>query len=330
MEIVFLNTFEKAGVDHDVTTAQLSICERQGVWSVLWMEVKDQEEEPVTWFEGTSWEEMLMTFRHGVAKVMGKGYTPIIDGMLDDGRTINGGFRSMLQCYGELHYKDELFQQLREWRRSAATTERKSAYIIATNRILWMISAFVPQTKEELMQIPGWGAAKNELYGEAVLAITSGTERNTTFPLDWVADELDTSSYTEWLFKQKEQKYQSLMERHRENKTILSMLHRDGTLDQLEKELSLPRRELIMRIEQLDQEGYDIEPFLKRELLTVPEEEKQRVRESLSLLGDRYLKPVMQQVYGEGNGEVQADKLYERLRLIRMNYRRQRHEGAAI
>src|SRR4051794_33637112 len=128
MQIVFLNTFEKPGDNQQVISSQLSICEQQGVWSVLWMEADGEVDNPETWFEGTSWEEMITSFRHGVAKVMGEGYKPIIDGMLDERSSTEGSFRSKLQCYGELYADEELFQKLRMWRRAKASEEKRSAY----------------------------------------------------------------------------------------------------------------------------------------------------------------------------------------------------------
>lgn len=335
MHIVFLNTFEKAVEGGAVIGAQLTISEEQGVWGVYWLEETTAEAgkpEPDRWFEGTSWEEMMTAFRHGVARMMGQGYSPIVDGLLESERTASS-YLTMLQCYGELHTNEELFQQLREWRRKTASSEKKSAYLIATNRMLWMISAFVPQTEEELKQIPGWGKTKQEAYGEAILAITAGVERTTAFPLDWVQEKLDSEQYTAWLYKQKENKYKSMMDRQQEKKRMLTILQQSGGLDQLQKELSLPRREVLLRIEQLEQDGYDIDPLLERELSAVPDGEREEIWKALSSLGDKYLKPVLHLVYGEDAG-AQSDRpveqLYERLRLMRMSYRRKNQQNQAV
>jgi len=325
MQIVFLNTFEKLGEGQRIDSAQLSICENQGIWAVLWIELNEESEDPITWFEGTSWEEMIVSFRHGIARVMGEGYAPIIDGMLDDRRSTTGSFVTMLQCYGELHANQELFQQLREWRRTKAIAEKRSAYLVATNRMLWMISAFVPKTAEELAQIPGWGSAKHASYGLEVLEITSEANRETEFPLQWVSDKLDSIAYTQWLYKQKETKYKSQMDRQQAKKHILTAVQQGGSLEQLGVELELSRRELMDRIEQLEQEGYDMESLITRELVEMPDDEQQLVWDALSLVGDKYLKPVLQQVYGTLEASQlnkPVDVLYERLRLIRLRFRR--------
>lgn len=328
MQIVFLNTFEKQAEEGSVVSAQLSISEEQGVWGVDWLE--ESGGDPERWFEGTSWEEMMTVFRYGIARVMGQGFSPIVDGMLESERS-SGTYLTMLQCYGELHANDELFQLLRDWRRKMAAAEKKFAYLVATNRMLWMISAFVPQSAEELSQIPGWGKAKHEAYGEYVLQITAGAERTTGFPLDWVPGALDAEQYTAWLYKQKENKYKGMLDRQQEKKQILHILQQAGGLDQLQKELTLSRRELLLRIEQLEQEGYDIDPLLERELRQVPDGERDQIWQALSTVGDRYLKPVLTQVYGEdpqAQSERPVEQLYERLRLMRMSYRRKKQENA--
>ncbi|MFD0588402.1 HRDC domain-containing protein [Paenibacillus sp. GCM10027627] len=335
MQIVFLNTFEKAAEIGGIEGAQLSICEESGLWSVLWLEDRDGQKgkaSPERWFEGTSWEEMMAAFRHGIARMMGKGYFPVVDGMLERERNAGGSFYSMLQCYGEQHANEELFQALREWRRKVAAAEKKSAYLIATNRMLWMISAFVPWNEEELRQIPGWGAARHEAYGSDILTVTQGVERAAAFPLDWVPEKLDPSFYRAWLYKQKENKYKSLMESQQEKKKILSILHEEGGLDRIQAELSLSRRELLLRIEQLEQEGYDLDPLIERELSAVPDEERKQIWTALEAVGDRYLKPVLQQVYGEAaldEADRSVEQLYERLRLMRMSYRRS-GQGKAV
>ncbi|MCR2802535.1 HRDC domain-containing protein [Paenibacillus soyae] len=329
MQIVFLNTFERQTEEGANVSAQLTISEEQGVWGVDWLEEKEGSETE-RWFEGVSWEEMMTAFRYGIARMMGQGFAPIVDGMLESERG-PGSYLTMLQCYGEMHANDELFQLLKDWRRKTAASEKKSAYLVATNRMLWMISAFVPQSGEELSQIPGWGKAKQEAYGEAVLHITAGAERATGFPLDWVPGALDAEQYTAWLYKQKENKYKGMMDRQQEKKQILHILQQAGGLDQLQKELKLSRRELLLRIEQLEQEGYDIDPLLDRELSLVEEGERELIWQALSTFGDRYLKPVLAQVYGEdpqAHAERPVEQLYERLRLMRMSYRRKKHEKA--
>ncbi|MFF2483708.1 HRDC domain-containing protein [Paenibacillus sp. NPDC058071] len=320
MRHVFLNTFDKLQLGGETNSAQLAICERDGVWSIVW---SDGVNEADNWFEGTSWEELMLAFRHGIAVKMGEGYKPVIDGMLDERKNAEGGMQQMLQCYGELHANKELFETLRSWRRAAAAAEKKSSYLVATNRMLWMISAFVPQTPEELLQIPGWGENKHAAYGEQLLEITASAEQTRGFPLHWVAEELEPSVFTGWLFKQKESKYGQELQRLRQKKRILAFASDGGSLEQLQSELELSRRELMDRIEQLDKEGYDFEGMVARELASMPQPEHEQILLAFAQEGDRYLKPVLQQVYGsESVKEKQVEVLYEKLRLVRLQYRK--------
>ncbi|WP_020617556.1 HRDC domain-containing protein [Paenibacillus daejeonensis] len=323
MQVVFMNTLEKEMNDGRVSSGQVSISEKQGIWHVMWQE-ESADRGADCWFEGASWEEMITTFRHGIAIKMGEGYSPVLDGMLDD-RTARGagGLISFIQCYGEMHAQQDLFEALREWRRGKAIELKKAAYVVATNRMLWMISAFVPHQAAELIQIPGWGETKNIAYAEEVLAITRLHEQSKPFPLHWVMDALDDQVYTQWLYKQKENKFKLELDRQQEKRLILSGVQEGQTLEELQKLLELPRRELLERVEQLEKEGYDMEPLIGQELSSVPEAEQERIWAALAAVGDRYLKPVLSHAYDEDELKSrQVDQLYDRLRLIRLRYRR--------
>jgi hypothetical protein len=324
MEVVFMNTLEKQTTDGRVLSAKVSIGERQGAWVVAWLEPDDGKERHDIWFEGTSWEEMIAAFRHGVAVKLGEGFEPVIDGMLEDRKGTQGGLVPMLQCYGEMHARQEVFEALREWRKARAAADRKAAYAVSTNRILWMISAFLPHTAEELKYIPGWGETKSAAYSAEVTGITKQFTRTTTFPLSWVADVLEPDAYAKWLYKQKENKYRSELERHQTKRAILAAVQEGSGLDDLQAMLELDRRELVERIEQLDREGYDMGPLLDKELDRLPEEERAKIAEAIQSVGDRYLKPILKQVYSEAELDGKPlDPIYERLRLMRIRYKKQ-------
>ncbi|CAM4335634.1 HRDC domain-containing protein [Paenibacillus tarimensis] len=320
MRVVFLNTLEKQQEDGRIVTAQVTIGEEHGRWSVEWRD--EASGETSVWYEGTSWEEMLAAFRHGAAVKMGDGYEPMLDGILEDRKAASGGIAGMLQCYAEQHVREEVFEELREWRRGRAAEEKKAAYVVANNRMLRMIAAFIPHTEEELKNIPGWGEARSATYGSAVLDITTRYERSTVFPLDWVAGQLDPEAYTKWLYRQKEDKYRLEMERHQVNRLILSGIQDGSSLDELQEVSGMQRRDLIIRIEELDEAGYDTTPLLRQELDRYPQDEQEKIIQALNQVGDMYLKPVLQHVYKED--ELQGkplEPLYEKLRLMRLYYR---------
>ncbi|MBD2848034.1 HRDC domain-containing protein [Paenibacillus sp. IB182496] len=322
MQAVFVNTLEKQLGEGRVAQGRVSIGEEQGLWHVVWEE-GDKERE--RWYAGTSWEEMLSTFRYSVAIKLGEGYVPVLDGMLEERKPDRGmrGALSRYHCYGELHSDPELFEALRDWRRGRAIAEKKAAYVIATNRMLWMLSAYVPHQEDELLQIPGWGENKHGLYGAEVLEITRRYAQRTAFPLDWVAEALDTDTYTQWMYRQKEMKFKGELDRHQEKRRLLEGIQDGLSLAELQQSTELPRRELLERIETLEAEGYDLEALIERELAEVSQEEQQKIWQALASVGDRYLKPVLSEVYEEQELKTrQVEVLYDRLRLMRIRYRR--------
>jgi hypothetical protein len=78
----------------------------------------------------------------------------------------------------------------------------------------------------------------------------------------------------------------------------------------------------LERIERLDEEGYDVLPVVDQELLEVTPEESLQIESAIRQLGDRYLKPLLQQVYGEIGSNDEVERQYEKLRMMRIRHRR--------
>lgn len=271
-------------------------------------------------------------YRHQLAKKLGEGFRPLVEGVFHEpGETGGKNLGAQkLQCYSELYGSEELYTELCAWRRRKAASGRKAPYFIASNRVLRMISAFIPQNEEELLQLPGIGVSKASEHGAEWLEITTKIERTTTFPLDWVYEQLQEEVFLSWLYKQKEQRYKQELDRFRIRRTMLIGIAEGASLAQLEERTSLSRRDLVEELEGLEKEGYDTEQLLGVELNTMTASEQATVWKAFEELGDTFLKPVLQRVYGEGqarNGEVEdiggMEKLYERLRLIRIRFRRE-------
>lgn len=66
---------------------------------------------------------------------------------------------------------EQLFDKLKAWRLRRATNEKLPAYIIAHDRALSAVAAAKPQTEQQLLAVPGFGAKKVEAYGPEILAI---------------------------------------------------------------------------------------------------------------------------------------------------------------
>ncbi|WP_054955924.1 HRDC domain-containing protein [Paenibacillus dakarensis] len=327
MQIVFMNQMSRMSEASEEHAAQVWIGEEEGLWRVGWRDMEGdgygQNEE---WYEGSSWQELLCVYRHRLAVKLSEGYRPAIEGIFHEpedakGRNYAG---QKLQCYSELFGSEELYAELCAWRRKKAAAGRKAPYFIASNRVLRLISAFVPQTEEELIQLPGIGVNKAAEHGADWMEITSRVERSTSFPLDWVFNKLQENVFLSWLYKQKEQKYKQELDNFRTDREMLIGIAEGLTLDQLTEKTGLSRRDLIEQLEGLEKEGYDTEALIQMELESLSEPEQSAIWKAFEELGDTFLKPVMQRVYGqEPPQESSTETLYERLRLIRIRFRRQ-------
>ncbi|MFD0697483.1 HRDC domain-containing protein [Paenibacillus sp. GCM10027628] len=333
MNVVFLNTLEKEAGEHRVTSAQVSIGEVQGIWQVFWNEpdhagkiIQDQ------WYQGISWDEMLGAFRQGLRDKMRNGFRPLVSTDLESAQRLSGKAKltQMLTFYSEENPNEAMFESLRAWRREQAAREGKAPYILATNRVLRMISVFLPQSTDELLQIPGFGEQKTSMYAGDILKLTAEGERSHGFPLDWVMNTVDASKFEAWLIAQKEQKLRTELDREVSKRKLLEIVAGSGSLDDLQTALSMPRRELLLWVEELEREGYDMDPLVEAELSSVSEEDQIKAWSAFEAEGDRYLKPVLQRfASAEELKGKELDRAYEWLRLLRLRYRREKESAAA-
>jgi hypothetical protein len=327
MNLVFMNSLERNTGDDRVITAQVSIQENQGVWHVLWNEPNNSGKlQQTEWFQGSSWDEMLSVFRFKLAEKMTEGFSPLLTEVFDaEGDSGRSKLTQFLHYYSELHLSDEVFQKLRKWRNEKAAKEGNRPYQLASNRVIQMISVFLPYTEEELLQIPGLGTKKVEIYGAEMLQITKSVVRKTNFPLGWVAEQIDHQEFKQWILKQKELKFKQDMEKQANRKILLEGVCGGKNLNDLETELSVSRRDLVLWIEQLDKDGYDIDAFIDNELDGVPNKEKEMAWNAFQEVGDRYLKPILQKVYKEEEMKGKnMDAAYEWLRFLRLRFRKEK------
>lgn len=331
MQVVFLNQFERV-TGHADERAQVFIGELQGIWSVGWRSLQGAESEVQhLWYEGMSWEELLAAFRHGVAVKMKEGFRPLLDGMLEEVPfwERRQALPQLLQCYADTKQAEEAVSALRAWRRAKAIEEKKSAYLIATNREVQMLAVYVPHTLDELGEIPGFGKVKTERYGGEIVALLQGMERQHTFPLSgWVPGAVTADQLSTWMFRLQEEKYGKKLAVVKEKRSLLEGIRSGKTLAQLESDLGCSRRALIERIERLDEEGYDVLPIVEQELGEMSAEEALQFEAAISELGDQYLKPLLRKIYGESVSADEVETKYAKLRMMRI--RRRRSAGQAV
>lgn len=334
MQAVWMARMEKQGDGEEQYQGLLSAGEDEGKWLVIWEpeDVPGDYERPSsldvlvqaqTWYEGESWQEMRAALRSGMAQLLREGFQPVLGFMPDT----NLHERRMKErnewicCYGDLHVNDQLYEKLAQWRREMAISTRRAPYWIATNRMLRLVSAFVPHTAEELKQIPGFGEAKVASYADAIVAITQLFERQHCFPLDWVVSTIPESEFIRWVYEQEQAKMESELGKLTQRRLLLEGVRNGLSAPELMERLQIDRRELIMRIETLSSEGYDMQPFVELELSDTSKEEEQAIRSALLELGTEYLKPVFLRIYGEeglNGSSAEMQRRYERIRLLRM------------
>ncbi|HEV2744845.1 MAG TPA: HRDC domain-containing protein, partial [Rubrobacter sp.] len=74
----------------------------------------------------------------------------------------------------------DLFERLRSWRGEKAREQKVPAYVVLHNSHLEEISASKPRTIQELGSIKGVGLRRAARYGEELLALVNGEEREET------------------------------------------------------------------------------------------------------------------------------------------------------
>ena len=333
MNLVFLNRLERRTEDNERKEAVVAIGEQEGTWRLIWEEPKDggRTEEQI-WYEGAAWDELLSLYRVHLSEKMGEGFRPLIEeqGWSGADALYRQKLAPVLDCYSETRYNESVFIALRQWRREQSAKEEKAPYLIASNRLLRAVAAFLPYTEDELLQLPGWGEMKAGKYGDRVLEIARQQERKHEFPLDWVRHSVSEEEFVKWMYRQREMKYRQQLEQKKTRDLIAEMVRERRTLTEMQDTLGLARRELLLRLEELVSDGLDAGDWIAAESSEIPAEETDKAIRLFAEVGDRYLKPVMMRMYDDQQRKhADLDHLYERLRILRMKYRHESGLAAA-
>ena len=327
LNLLFMNTLEKKAGENHVISAQVIIGENKGIWHAMWSEARDTgHDEQENWYEGHNWNELISSLRANLMLKLSDGFLPLISVPWDEAQHSlgeKGRWNALLQCYSQSHLHVEVMDALRKWRRDKAAELAKAPYIIATNRMLEMIAALLPQSAEELKQLPGFGNEKAVQFGEDIFTITRSIERTTSFPLTWIEQAVEPIVLQQWIIEQKERKRKVEQDKSSRKRRFLEAIWQGLTLDLIVKELSISRREAILLVEEMDHEGYDVTPLIEKELDQVKAELKVLAWEQYEQQGDRYLKPIFQVISKQGElSNSESDQTYQWLRLLRIQYRK--------
>lgn len=226
-----------------------------------------------------------------------------------------------LECFASQSMNSSLFLELKKWRKQAASASHIPPYFIGTDKLLSLIAAYIPQTEDQLLQIPGIGNNKVNLYGNSILEITSRYEQLYTFPLDWIHQKVSLDFFIPWFMserKQKEERRKARVTQEMEEKLrLLEMIEDQVDLEEIAERLSISMSDLLKRIRSLDQEGYDIMNFLEREVEQI--QEKSLIEDIAAKLGSDRLKPIYEKMYGSEGIEMTSKEVgqrYNRIRLV--------------
>ena len=327
MNVVFVYSLLKKKQEQEEAAAQVRITENNGAWEIIWEETDSGGEIKTDhWFNGFGTDQVMLTFKQRITEKLSEGFLPVLEGIeeafqLGEPRSVR---TAMLEYYSEQHERQEAYQKLRKWRTTTSAKEGIASFMICSNRVLRMICAFLPQTEEELLQIPGMGPRKVELYGQNIVAELKSYDRQTSFPLHWVEEEIDLNEFKQWLFRQRDEKLKKEIGAKQIKQQLLQGIANGLSIEELKQDSRMTRREVIQWIEELDKEGYDVQIPVIKELEAVNEQEKSKAWDGFARQGTRYLKPVLEQLYDVSklNG-TELSAAYEWLRLLRIQYKRE-------
>lgn len=329
MNILFMNSLQRKEEQDTLCTARICVGTDEEHWRIVWTE--DRMDRPSTqeeWYEGPEQEEMKVILQYRLAGKMGEGFMPVVEGLLEEAIPVRNrtSLAQMLAFYAECHPNKPLFERLRVWRRDKAAQLGRAPFVVATNKLLQLLSVYIPHNKEEMLQIPGFGDYKWNLYGEELVELLVKEERRHAFPLHWVANEMDHREMFIWMCRLHEQKHKNMLVRHQHRKKLLAQASSGSSLDTLEKELSLPKREVILLMEQLEEDGYDLSELINNCIEEIPQQLRENALQAFREQEGRFLKPVLRKLYTEEELKGQdIQQLYDWLRIIRLLHQKERH-----
>jgi hypothetical protein len=325
MYLIFVNSLERKS-ETKTEMGKVSIHEEHGKWTALWTSPDLQGTQQVDcWYEGTSWSDLLGNFKYGVAQKLADGFIPLVQDFSFQTEKSEGQNRALLlEFYSELHMDEPLYQALKEWRLKRSKTEKKAPYLIATNRMLKMVATFVPHTREELMQLPGFGKQRSMQLANELCAITGTMTQPEKFPLIWVKDRVDQPTLQSWLLKQKEERAKRELDAGQRRKAMLLAMTGGQTFVAACEACGINLRDGAQLLEDLERDGYELGGWLQLQWDCFPNDmfNKENALEGFEELSDRFLKPVLLRQFTEQQlaGKNQ-DEMYAWLRIVRLYYR---------
>lgn len=224
---------------------------------------------------------------------------------------------TVLDFFSDVHCHPDCYEDLRKWRYQTAQERKIAPFIVATNRLLKQIAAFIPYNENEAMQLNGMGKNRWQLYGKDIIEITKKYDRNHSFPLNWVKESIAIDDYEIWREDQiraKETRQLEMQEQAaQQQKIILKAMGEGNSLIAISEQINQSVPNVLKQIEKLREEGYDVLAWLEKEVQLV--DNLSEIITAATELGTSYAKPVFQRLYPDVPNE-EAWKKYDEIRTV--------------
>ncbi len=188
-----------------------------------------------------------------------------------------------------LSIDNELFEYLRELRKSIAITEKVPPYIVFSDVSLKEMSTFMPVNKEELLNIKGVGEVKYEKYGERFLVIIDDYIKNKKIDIGSIRNNLNQElSISSRNFSRSNNSINK--EEKKKSHIITYEIYKQGkSIDEIAKIREMKERTIEDHIVMCLREGMDIDA-----LEIVPPKYIEMIKEALNNCKENRLSPVKQ------------------------------------
>lgn len=203
------------------------------------------------------------------------------------------------------NFDDELFEILRDLRKTLADEAGLPPYVIFHDSTLKEMATYYPSKLEDLANISGVGEVKLNKYGDAFLkSITEYRESKGIEPQEIIPKQRTTTAEK----RPSETKSSTIQE-------TLELYKQGLTLEEIAEKRSLSINTIASHLEKLifAGENIDISSF-------VPEEQQALVTEVMRDVGPEFLRPIKEQL-----GDAFS---YEQIRLVRAKVLSREHMGA--
>ncbi|MDB5084573.1 MAG: aldolase [Bacilli bacterium] len=277
-DLIYLSTFKDAQ-DH-FGFSRIVVTREQDQWfTVVEKQEPSQPPQVQVKYSGSNGSHAVQTAELVLREKLLAGAEPMVPFGTHFHPTIpvfssNKLYRYKLYVYSDMHNNNELFTILRRWRRKEAARARMAPYLIASDRLLYLLAAFVPLNEMELIQLPGIADKKLELYGDTLLAILQNFPQRESFPLDWVAQQVSDVEAIEWALNFRIEREARTTVRKQEqmmlDQALLDLIDSETRWAHFISDVTARADRVLNRLKQLQRTNPKVQLYMEREIQKMP------------------------------------------------------------